>query len=679
MQPPIAARHPYTTTHHGIVRDDPYAWLKDEGYPVVADPAILAHLAVENAWFDAWLAPRTPLVETLFEELQGRVKQDDAGVPVRDGDYDYWWRFAPGGQYRLWLRQPAGGGAEQIILDEPAMAASLDYFRLGGHAVSPDGRWLAHAVDSDGSERFVLRIRDLATGEDGPPVATNSIGTPVWATDSLHIAWTEVNEAWRPWRARLHRRGTADGGSVVYEESDPSFFVGLRRSQDRSQLIVRSADHVTSEIRLLSADAPHDPPVLVSARVTGREYEVDVRGGTLFVRSNDTHPNFRIATARLDAPGDWSELIAGSDRDYIRGVTAFASYLAIEARADGLDTIRLVDTDGAHDIAFPEASFTASLGGNPEPDAPLLRLNYTSMVTPHTVYDYDVAARTLATRKVQTVPSGYDASAYATERLWATAPDGVRVPVSVVYRRDLPRDGGGRAHLYGYGAYGIAMSPAFSASRLSLLDRGFAYAIAHVRGGDDLGYRWYLDGKLDKRTNSFDDFIACAEALIEAGFAHPGNISISGGSAGGTLMGVVANTRPELWRAVAAHVPFVDVLGTMLDDTLPLTPIEWPEWGNPIADPQAYARIAAYSPYDNVTAQAYPAMLVTAGLNDPRVTYWEPAKWVARLRELGIGDAPLLLKTNMGAGHGGKSGRFEALRETAEEFAFVLAAFGLDA
>ena len=677
MHPPIAARHPHQTTHHGIVRDDPYAWLKDAGYPEISDAAVLAHLAAENDWFEAWLAPHAATVETLFEELKGRVKQDDAGVPVRDGAFDYWWRFAPGGQYRVWLRAPAGGGPEQVILDEPALAEEHEYFRLGGHAVSPDGRWLAYAIDTDGSERFTLRIRDLDTGSDSPPIALNSLGSPVWASDSRRLAWVEVNEQWRPWRVRLHQRGAANGGLVIYEERDPSFFVGIRRSQDRSQLIVRSADHVTGELRLVPLDAPNAKPRLVNARATGRDYDIDVRGETVFVRTNDTHPNFRVATAPLAAPGEWTELIAGSDRQYIRGITAFTSYLAIEARVDGLDTVSLDAGDGTtHDVAFPEASFSAALGSNPEPDAPLLRLGYSSMVTPHTVFDYDVAARALITRKVQAVPSGYDASLYATERLWATAPDGARVPISIVYRRDRARRG--PLHLYGYGAYGIAIPPSFSASRLSLLDRGFAYAIAHVRGGDDLGYTWYLDGKLTKRGNTFGDFVACAEGLIEQGFAEAGKISISGGSAGGTLMGVAANARPELWRAVVAHVPFVDVLGTMLDDTLPLTPIEWPEWGNPIADADAYTAIAAYSPYDNVTAQPYPAMLVTAGLNDPRVTYWEPAKWVARLRELGTGDAPLLLKTNMGAGHGGQSGRFTALRETAEEFAFILDAFGAD-
>ncbi len=692
-QPPLAPRIAHPTTHHGIVRDDPYAWLRDPGYPKVGDADILAHLAAENDWFEAWLAPHQDLVETLFAELKGRVKDDDAGVPVRNGDFDYWWRFEPGGQYRVWLRRPAPGGdaalsapggdvapkvpasEEQVVLSEPAEAAGKDYFRLAGISVSPDGTKAAWTADDDGSERFKLFVRDLATGADAL-VATTAIGVAVWASDSASLAWTEVNEAWRPFRVRLHRLGGGGDDAVLYEETDASFFVGLDRSTDRAWFLVTAADHVTSEVRLIPTSDPTAAPRLVSPRATGREYDVDVRGDTLFVRTNDTHVNFRLAVAPLGDPGAWRDLVPGDDRVYLRGLTAFASYLAVSERVDGLDGVRLLFADGRERrIAFPEASFTVGIGQNPMPDAPLLRLGYSSMVTPATTYDYDVAADTLIVRKVQEVPSGYDAARYRTERLFARAADGTAVPVSVVYRDDFPRDGSGKLHLYGYGAYGLAIPPSFSASRLSLLDRGVAYAIAHVRGGDDLGYRWYLDGKLDKRTNTFTDFTACARALVTAGFAAPGRISISGGSAGGTLMGVVANTDPDLWAAVVAHVPFVDVLGTMLDGSLPLTPIEWPEWGNPIADADAYRAIAAYSPYDNVAAQAYPPMLVTAGLNDPRVTYWEPAKWVARLRERKTNASPLLLKTNMGAGHGGKSGRFEALREMAEEYAFILAAF----
>ena len=683
-QPPVAARIPHTATHHGIVRDDPYDWLRDPGYPTIDDAAILAHLAAENAAFDTWLAPHDDLVETLFAELKGRVKDDDAGVPVRDGDFDYWWRFEPGGQYRVWLRRPAAGGDDAVILSEPVEAAGKAYFRLAGISVSPDGRRAAWTADDDGSERFKLFVRDLATGAD-TLVATTAIGIAVWAAESASLAWTEVNDAWRPFRVRLHRLGgvASDGEDdvILYEEADASFFVGLDRSTDRSHFLITAADHVTSEVRLIRAADPLAAPVVVRPRTTGVEYDVDVRGETLFVRTNDTHVNFRIATAPLVRPGEWTGLMSGDDRVYRRGLTAFASYLALSERVDGLDGVRLIFPDGAERrIAFPEASFTVGIASNPEADAPLLRLSYSSMVTPTTVYDYDVAADALTVRKVQTVPSGYDAGGYRTERLFATASDGTRVPVSVVYPAGFPRDGSGKLHLYGYGAYGLAIPPSFSASRLSLLDRGIAYAIAHVRGGDDMGYRWYLDGKLDKRTNTFTDFVAAAHALIAAGFARAGRVSISGGSAGGTLMGVVANSDPALWAAVVADVPFVDVLGTMLDGSLPLTPIEWPEWGNPIASAEVYAAIAAYSPYDNVEAQDYPPMLVTAGLNDPRVTYWEPAKWVAKLRAYKTDGNPLLLKVNMGAGHGGKSGRFEALRETAEEFAFILTAFaGTDA
>jgi oligopeptidase B len=466
---------------------------------------------------------------------------------------------------------------------------------------------------------------------------------------------------------------------VLYAETaELGFDVDLAESQDGKWFILSTGDNVTNEIRLVPKADPLAEPLLVRARQTGLEYQVDVRGQTLFVRANDTHPNFRIATARLAAPGQWTTLIEGSDRVYLRGVTAFTSYLAISERVEGLDQIRLRRDDGSETrVPFAEASYTADLGTNREPDAPLLRIGYSSMVTPQTVYDYDVAKGALVTRKVQQIPSGYDAGQYATERLMITARDGVKVPVSIVYRKGWPKDGSGKLHLYAYGAYGSAVPPSFSASRLSLIDRGVAYAIAHVRGGDDLGYNWYLDGKLMKRTNTFNDFVDVARGLAAQGYGREGNISASGGSAGGELMGAVVNQAPELWRAVVAEVPFVDALNTMLDTSLPLTPGEWPEWGNPITDKAAFDFIRSYSPYDNVTAKAYPPMLVTAGLNDPRVTYWEPAKWVAKLRATKTDSNILLLRTNMGAGHGGNSGRFGALEDVAEEYSFILNQFGV--
>ena len=676
LTPPVAAVRPSAATWHGETLSDDYAWLKDPGYPEVNDADVLDHVKAENAYFEANMAPLAALRDTIFAELKGRVKQDDASVPVKSGEYKYWWRFEAGDQYRTWLRRAVSGGPEQLLLSEPLLAAGKDYFRLSGTNVSPDGRLLAYAYDDNGSERFRLVVRDIATGADLETVTDKSVGVPVWSADSTALAWMEVNDNWRRIRVRLHKLGDTGDDATLYEETeDKGFGVSVDRSQDGKWFIIATSDHSSSEVRLVPTADPLAPPLLVMRRRPEVSYDVDVRGEMLFIRTNDTHPNFRIVIAGIAEPGIWHQLIAPSDRDYIRGYAAFASYLAISARHDGLDQVRLRFDDGRETIVpFPEASYTAGIGTNLEPDAPLLRLGYSSMVTPQTVFDYDVAAGTLVSCKVQEVPSGYDASLYATERLVITARDGAQVPVSIVYRKGFPRDGSGKLHLYGYGAYGIAIPPSFSANRLSLLDRGLAYAIAHIRGGDDMGYQWYLDGKLAKRTNAFTDFVDVAKALAAAGWSAAGMISASGGSAGGELMGVVVNTDPGLWRAVVADVPFVDVLNTMLDDTLPLTPGEWPEWGNPITDKAAYDLIRSYSPYDNVVAQDYPPLLVTAGLNDPRVTYWEPAKWVAKLRARKTDANILLLKTNMGAGHGGKSGRFAALEEIAEEYAFLLSA-----
>lgn len=676
LKPPVAERIPHTSTWHGETLSDPYFWLKDQSYPKVDDAKVLSYLKEENAYFAAQMAPHAALVETLFAELKGRIKEDDASVPVRDGAFEYWSRFEPGGQYKIWLRRPVAGGPEQVILSEPALAEGKAYFRLAGWSVSPDGKLLAYAADTSGAERFTLKVRDLATGKDIDTVSDVTVGTPVWAADSKRLAWNEVNDKWRSFRVRLHTVGSKAADAILYEEPEIGFTVRVGASQDRSQLILAAGDNVTSEVRLVPAANPTAPPVLIAARKAGREYDVDVRGGTVFIRVNDTHPNFRIVTAPLATPAKWTELIAPSDRHYLRHLAAFTSYLAIEERKDGLDQIRLRRDDGTDTyVAFPEASYTASVSSNEEPDAPLLRLTYTSMVTPTTTFDYDVAAAKLVVRKVQEVPSGYDPAQYETVRLMVKARDGVQVPVSVVYKKGFRKDGSGKLHVYAYGAYGFAVPPAFSTHALSLLDRGFAYAIAHIRGGDDLGYQWYLDGKLTKRTNTFNDFVDVTKALIDAGYARAGNVSASGGSAGGELMGAVVNQAPELYRAVVADVPFVDVLNTMLDTSLPLTPGEWPEWGNPIEDKAAFDLLRSYSPYDNVTAKAYPAILITGGLNDPRVTYWEPAKWAAKLRSVKTDDNLLLLKINMGAGHGGKSGRFEALRERAEAYAFILTRF----
>ena len=679
--PPKAEQRPTSFEKHGIRVEDPYAWLRDKDYPKVDDADVLAYLKAENAYFEAWKKPHQPLIDTLFEELKGRQKQDDSSVPVKDGAFLYWWAFKPGAQYRQWYRKPVAGGPDQLILDEVKEAEGKEYFRLGAMEVSPDGRLAAILADDDGSERFKLRIRDLATGRDLETVTEVGIGSPVWSADSKAILFTEVNDQWRSFRARHHRLGEdPKNARTIYQETEnKGFSVGLDKSQDESLIFISTGDNRTSEVRFVPAANPLAEPVLISPRKENRLYEADAAHGKLWILTNDDHVNFRIASADPKRPAEWTEVVPGSDRTYLRGLTAFRDHLAITARVDGLDQLTLRDyrTGAAERIPFTEASYNAGFGSNPEFAPAAYRLSYSSMVTPATVYDYDPRTDRLTTLKVQEIPSGYDPTQYVTERLMLPARDGKRVPVSIVYKKGYKKDGSQPLFLYAYGAYGYAIPPSFSSARLSLLDRGFAYAIAHIRGGDDLGFDWYLQGTATNRWNTFHDFVDAAKGLNAAGFARPGRIAIQGGSAGGKLMGVVANTDPELWGAVIADVPFVDVINTMIDDTLPLTPGEWPVWGNPITDPEAFKLLLSYSPYDNVKAQAYPPMLVTAGLNDPRVTYWEPAKWVARLRATKTSDNLLLLKTNMGAGHGGQSGRWESLREVAEEQAFVLTQLGV--
>ncbi len=680
-KPPVAETRPHSFTAHGHVIEDTYAWLKDPDYPEVGDADVLAYLEAENAYFEAQMAPHKALVDTLYEEMKARIKEDESSVPQKDGDWLYWTAYETGGQYRKWWRKPVAGGPDELLLDEPALAEGHEYFRLGAFSVSNDGRYLAYAIDDDGGERFEVRVKDLTTGEHLPEVIPGMLSEIVWTADDAGFLYGLANDQWRTDNARFHRLGTPVADDVLlFHEGDEGFRVGVGETSSRKWIVIATSDHVTSELYLLPANDPLATPILVSPRKVGREYDVDEHDGTLFIHTNDVDPNFRLCTAPVADPGTWTELIAPSPHFYMTGVECYKDFFVVDGREDGLDQIAIhrydAPTQGRR-IDFPEASYAAGLGDNPEYDMRVLRLGYESMVTPGSVYDYDVETGERTLLKVQEIPSGYDAAGYGTERLQIVARDGTAIPVSIVYPAGFPRDGSRPLFLYAYGAYGHAIPPGFSTGRLSLLDRGFAYAIAHIRGGDDLGQQWYLDGKLEKRANTFNDFVDVAKGLVADGWTAAGRIAIAGRSAGGELMGAVVNSDPDLWGAVIADVPFVDVLNTMLDATLPLTPGEWPEWGNPIEDPAAFDLIRSYSPYDNVTRQAYPPLFISGGLNDPRVTYWEPAKWAAKLRATKTDDNVLLLKTNMGAGHGGKSGRFESLREAAEEHAFVLWQLGV--
>ncbi len=690
--PPIATQKPYALEAHGTAWDDPWFWLRDPSYPTVDDAEILAYLTAENAYFESWLKPHAALVETLFQEMKGRIKEDDKSVPQKDGDWLYWTEFETGAQYRKWYRSKLDGSAPQLILDEPALAEGKDYFRVGAADISDDGTRMAWSVDDNGSERYAIRFKALATdeapgdgidhakGQWGDDQIEGSVGSILFTPDGRELLYGLADEQWRSRTIKLHVLGTPPSEDIIlYHEPDEGFSAGVSMSQDRRWIMIETGDNETSEVRLYPADNPRGEPILVAPRVKGREYSVETHDDQLFILTNDDHVNFRVATAPIADPGNWTTLIPGSDDFYITDISSFKDFFVVEGREQGLDQIEIRRYETpleAERIAFPEASYSAGLDSNPEYDVKILRLSYESMVTPDTIYDYDVSARTLTTLKVQEIPSGYDASAYVTERISIKGRDGTMIPVSLVYKKGTVKNGANPLHLYAYGAYGYAVPPGFSTTRLSLVDRGTIYAIAHIRGGDDLGRNWYLQGKLDQRINTFTDFIDVAEGLAEAGYTARGRISASGGSAGGELMGAIANMAPDLWGAIAAHVPFVDVVNTMMDETLPLTPGEWPEWGNPITDKAAFEYIKSYSPYDNVEPHPYPPMLVTAGLNDPRVTYWEPAKWVAKLRVTKTDKNLLLLKTNMGAGHGGKSGRFESLREDAEEFAFILTQMG---
>ncbi len=682
QQAPIADKRPSERFFHGISLSDDYLWLKDSSYPTTDDEDILAYLNSENQWYEQQVAPRLEQVESIFAEMKGRMEDDESAVPWVEGEYLYRWRFEKGSQYRVWERKKRTGGDYVVILDEPGEAAGSEFFAVGQVEISPNGKLLAWTVDDNGSERDTLIVDNLETGQRYRDGLDNIHGPIVWGADNNTIFYTPSEEdAWRTERVKVHTLGTApDTDPQIFHNDDSSLFLSLGLSQSEQYLFIERGNHQSSEVWYLSINDPGAELQLVSRRRDNHQYSLDHGNGQFYILTNDEHVNFRIATAPESdpSPKNWRTLLPASDDVYYQDVTVFKDFIAVEEMSDALSRIRIRSHAGEqHYVAFPEKVYTSSLGNNPAYDTATLRIDYESMITPDSVFDYNPTTKALELLKQQVIPSGYDQDRFVTERLWATARDGVQVPVSVVYRKGLARDGKAPLYLYGYGAYGSGTPPYFSALRLSLLERGVVYAIAHVRGGDERGYQWYLDGKLEKRPNTFNDFVDVARFLVKEKYTGPKRMAISGGSAGGELVGAAVIQAPQLWAAAVLDVPFVDVLNTMLDADLPLTPPEWLEWGNPIESRAAFELIRSYSPYDNIEARDYPPMLVTGGLNDPRVAYWEPAKWTAKMRALKTDDNELLMKINMGAGHGGKSGRYDSVYEFAEQISFVLHHLGV--
>jgi oligopeptidase B len=683
MQPPHAAKLAHQIEIHGDTIVDDYFWLRDRD-----NPQVMEYLKAENEYTELVLEPHAELRESLFQELKARVKEDDNSVPVKKDDYYYYSRVAAGKQYSIHCRKRGDlNSPEEIILDENQLAEGKPYFQLGTFSISPNHQLLAYAEDIDGSERYTLRIKNLLTGELLPETIANTYYSLEWVNDNQTFYYTVLDENLRPYRLYRHTLGQPiDRDELIYEEQDSQFFVGCDKSRDDRYIFLTTDGKITSEQYFVSADDPHGTFSIVTPRQKGHEYSVSHHDGSFYILTNDNAQNFRIMRSLVSQPQQqyWEEYIAHDPDRLIEGIDEFKDYLIISERYQGLGQLRAIDlqSQSSHYLEFDDPTYLVFGAANWEYDTQTFRFGYTSLVSPMTVFEYDLRSlsvgsaesRTKTVLKQNEIPGGYDPNQYHSERIFALSHDGVEVPISIVYRRDFKRDGTQPLYLYGYGSYGASIDPGFSTNRLSLLDRGFVYAIAHIRGGSELGRHWYESGKFLQKKNTFLDFVACAEHLIAEKYTSAGNIAIAGGSAGGLLVGATINLKPELFKAAIAQVPFVDVLNTMLDADLPLTQLEYDEWGNP-ADEEFYRYIRSYSPYDNVTAKAYPHLLITAGLNDPRVTYWEPAKWTAKLRSLKTDDNLLLLKTNLDSGHGGASGRYEYLKDIALEYTFLLSVF----
>ena len=679
--PPIAALKPRQVESPHGTRTDEYYWLRDD---TRTDPEVLAYLAAENAYKDAMLAHARPLEDKLYAEIVGRIKQDDSTVPYRERGYWYYRRFDAGQEYPVHARRAGSLDApEEILLDLEQLARGRDFYEVAELEVSPDNRRLAYAEDTIGRRQYTLRFKDLASGELLPDTIENVEPAVAWAADSRTVIYIEKDpQTLLGSRVRKHVLGTDPAvDPLVYQEPDDGFYLDVSRSKDGRHLYIHSDSTVSSEQRYAEATDPALEFRVILPRERDHEYQAEHFDGRWIIRTNWLAPNFRIVAASLEAAADrsqWRDLLAHRDDAFLHGCSVFSEFLAIEERSGGLRKVRIRPWSGGDDfhLASDEPAYRASLGDNEEVGSHTVRYTYTSLTTPATTYDYDVSSGERVLLKQEPVLGGFDPARYATDYLWVPARDGERIPVAIVHGREYRRDGTAPLLQYGYGSYGLSSDPAFSSAVLSLLDRGFVYAVAQVRGGQELGRRWYDSGRLLHKRNSFNDFIDVTRFLVREGYADPARVFARGGSAGGLLMGAIANLAPQDYKALVAHVPFVDVVTTMLDESIPLTTNEYDEWGNP-NEREYYEYMLTYSPYDNVARQAYPSMLVTTGLWDSQVQYFEPAKWVARLRRLKTDANPLLLRVNMEAGHGGKSGRFQRYRELAEEYAFLLDQAGL--
>ena len=674
---PVAHKHPQVLSLHGDSRIDNYFWLRDR-----TNPDVIAYLEAENAYTKTMMQHTEPLQATLYNEMLSRIQETDLSVPYRKGDYYYYSRTEEGKSYPIHCRKQGSLDApEEVLLDENLLAEGEDYFELGVFAISPDQRLLAYSVDTNGSELYTLYFLDLVTRELYPESIPETEYSLAWGNHNQIVFYTQVDEAHRPFKLFRHRLGTPVSEDVlVYHETDESYNLRVYKTRSEAYILMHLGSHATSEVHFLDANRPTESFGVIAERSPGVEYSVEHHGDYFYITTNEDAINFKLMRTPTTNPAkeNWETVIPHREDVFLSDVSAFSHHLVIYERESGLPQVRVrqLSNGKEHYIAFAEPTYEVYEGANAEFNTNVLRFNYTSLVTPNSVFDYNMDTQQRELKKETPVLGGYDRTRYVSQRLNARAPDGTLVPLSLVYKQGIEPNGANPLLLTGYGAYGIEEPDAFSSTRLTLLNRGVVVAIAHIRGGAEMGRKWYEDGKFLHKKNTFTDFIACAEHLIQAKWTSPEYLAIEGGSAGGLLMGAVVNMRPDLFKAVVANVPFVDVVTTMLDASLPLTAIEWDEWGNP-EDKTFYDYMKSYSPYDNVEAKDYPAMLITAGLNDPRVAYWEPAKWTAKLRELKTDNNLLLLKTNMGAGHGGASGRYERLKEIAFEYAFLLEQWGL--